>query len=478
MRESSSSHYEGHPNGRNLELARHLEATDYRNLGPLQVLDTVPSLRHGPNGIEQASFNVLPENITYYPAHVLQALAELHDEYNRSFAALVAKNQEFPRDYQFCLTGPDGTPVNRWTQIDMVGLPPSFLEESVNYSVSEVKEELRGNMFEIENSLAMYGLLQRMFDTNGEKSFFDRQFRASLDDVRKEFGMPIALLAVTDDKYEAMRMSEFGKRSGEKLTDEEVMEYSGFDTLMGPNEFAAHVAEMRRQGKDCGYLLYARTSDPVSKLKDPSVQVDHPLLSDPYYREIIKAYTLTMNIDNPSWDKNDRRRINDTKEHLPSIGMGFAVEPGFQYDESFWPRLREYLALNGVSQEDIESGKAWAHFKPMFNSYGAYGHFRGEIGKQSFVNAMIKTIEQRGPLILQREMKIPRVQSTNSNYPIELAYIHRNFFYHDGYKWRFLGGFNNGMPVGSTELKKGRVHGNGEAHWGLNLPKDFVIVSH
>lgn len=466
---------------RPLELATFIEEGEERDLGEIVVLDDLPSLKevHEKDGTvryEHARFNTLPDNVSEYPDNALVAIAQLHDEYNRSFAPLVEKNREFERDYQYCLTGPDGTPVNFFVQVDMVGLPHAYLAEAARRPVHEIREDLRNNMFEIENSLAMANLLEEMFRRRGEQSYFDMQFRASMDDIRAKFGMPIALLAVTEPKYEAMRLSEYGKKPGEDLTDEEVMAISGFDTLMGPEQFIQHIEEMKRQGKESGYLFYARTSDPVAKLKNPLLKVDHPLLSDPRYREIIKAYTLTMNIDNPDDDYRSGRLINDTKEHLPSIGMGFAINsPDFLEDPNFWPHLRAYLIGQGVSAEDVDSGKAMAHYKPMFTSYGAYGHGRGPVGKEAFINGLRKTIAERGPVILQREMKVPKIRNTNPSDGRAYAYIHRNFFYNDGFRFRFLGGFNNGMPVGSNEEKKGRIHGNGEAVWGENLPKGFWV---
>ncbi|NTU70180.1 hypothetical protein HGB13_05215, partial [bacterium] len=421
-----------------LELERYVEQPEIKNLGPLIVRDDIESLKHtvdanGSEKVERATFNVLPEHITYYPDTVLTSLAQLHAEYNVAFAPLIEKNREWDTDYQYCLQGPGGTPVNYFVQIDMVGLPHDFLNAAASQPIEVVLEQLRNNMFEIENSVAMYQLLGRMFsNTEGRPANGSRwgaTFREGLDVLRQKFNKPIALLAVTEQKNEAMRESEFGKAPGEPLTDEEVYTQSGFDTFMGPDEFAQHV---RENGGDSAYLLYVRSSHPTTKLKNPSIEIHHPLLGDADMRRIIKANTLTMNIDDPAWNPMDGRMINDTKEHLPTVGMGFPVyglpdlsDPAFNV---LINQFKAYLLTHGADPDKIDSGELAIHFKPMLASYGAYGHGKDILGRPSLWKQVAKEISRRGPYILQREMKNPKVVNINATDGRAYIYINRNFF--------------------------------------------------
>jgi hypothetical protein len=252
-----------------------------------------------------APFHALPEYRVRYPDVVVDALCQLYMEYNQAFAPLVEANREWEADYRHCIVG--DLPKNLWVQIDMVGLPQHFLDQAPSLDVGRVREMLRGAIFEIENSLAMYQLLERICG----RSEFCHRFRSSLDAVRRRHNMPIALLAVTQEKYGLMMGSEFGRDADESISDDEVFELTGFDRFFGPDEFRAHVAE---NAGGCRYLLYVRSSDPVLKLKKPDVVVEHPLLSDPQMRSIIKSHALTFSVDDPLMDCSCR--INDTKAYL------------------------------------------------------------------------------------------------------------------------------------------------------------------
>lgn len=249
-----------------LLLDEHIKMPTRAKLGHTKEADIRSSL---------SPFLFLPAYKIYYPDVVIEALGNLYTEYNRAFGCLIEKNREWDTDYQHCMMGPHGSPVNFAVQIDMVGLPQGFLETAADVSENDMREVLRHSIFEIENSLAMYQVMEYIFSSDSRDSFFKRQFRASLDEIRQRFGMPIALLAATDQKYEAMKESEFGKSPQELLSDAEVMQFSGFDRFFGQQEFREYLAYT--SGK-CNYLLYARTSDPVAKLKKPDVNVEHPLL--------------------------------------------------------------------------------------------------------------------------------------------------------------------------------------------------------
>lgn len=400
-----------------------------------------------------------PEHSTEYPPNIKEALGRLYSEYNESFGPLVEANREWDTDYQYCLTGPNGTPVNYFVQIDMVGLPNDYLNTAEAVGTDATEQDVRGRIFEIENSLAMTNLLSELFARNGEASQFKDRYHAALDEIRERFGKPIALLAATQPKFDAMRSSEFGKNEDEALGDDEVREMTGFDTFMGPEEFAAHVQE---RGGECDYLLYVRSSDPVAKLRDPNAQVDNPLLADDDMRRIIKANAITMNVDNPAWGPQDPRRINDTKAYLPMMGMAHPVYPDQGYDAE---EVSAYLERQGVDQEAIDSGKATVRSKPMGGTYGCYGHERGPFGGVAFANKLNKNMQLRGPYVIQPEMPIPQVDDPENG---TFVFIDRNFMSCTGEdnEPRFMAGFRSFMPTESQEAKKGRIHGSSTTVWG------------
>lgn len=424
-------------------------------------------------------FTVLPDYQIMYPGSVIKALAKLYREYNSAFTHLVEKNREWPTDYQYCMFGPNGSPVNFGVQIDMIGLPDGFLKDAVSMTPEEVCEALRMRIFEIENSLAMYQLLEQVCSQqNGEITFFKYRFRQSLNELRTRFGMPIALLAVTQKKYNAMLSSEFGKSQEENITDKEVRQLSGFDKFFGPSQFKAYLDE---NGGQCGYLLYARTSDPVAKLKNPEVEVEHPLLSNPKIRQIIKAHALTFNVDAPEMEPS--RRINDTKEYMPPIGMGYPI---FSDMDIFSPefaahlkRGKKYEDFNGnrlnplfsafLKQQKIDVGKVALgelelRAKPLKGVYGCYGHLSGSLAERKFRNELRRYMRQRSSgYLIQPEFAIPVIE--NSTDGRRFTYIDRNFLALTNGQVRFLGGFRSLMPVESQEAKMGRNHGNGSTVW-------------
>ncbi len=401
-------------------------------------------------------FSVLPGYKIEYPRTVIQALGNLYTEYNCAFRPLVELNREWETDYQYCLQS-DGTPINRWVQIDMVGLPTSFLQAASELDESRVREVLRGRIFELENSLAMYQLLEFIFSDDQQDTNFNRQFRSSLNALRVQHDKPIALLAVTDEKYQAMKASEFGKCNEDILTDAEVRTLSGFDRLFGPQAFLEYLAE---NDGNCEYLIYARTSDPVSKLRRPNTLVENPLLVDEDIRRIIKAHTLTFNLDNPSWSVGDSRRINDTKAYMPTLNMGYSV---YDFDDIESPNFETYLKSQDIPPSQIESGEVRLRAKPMQASYGGYGHERATKNNPRFLKDLRKNLRERGPYIIQPEMPIPiAINKTDGR---EYMYIDRNFFSTDGSNSKFMGGFRSLMPIISQEADRGRVHGNGSTVW-------------
>lgn len=421
-------------------------------------------------------FLTVPEYKIHYPTVVIHALEQLYAEYNAAFRPLIEANREWGTDYQHCMTT-EGAPFNGWTQVDMVGLPQGFLSAAPNYSESEIREVLRGKIFEIENSLAMYQLLERIFSEHGERTQWSTRFRTSLDDLRKRHGKPIALLAVTDEKYVAMKETEFGKRADEALSSDEVLALSGFDHFFGPQDFLEHVHA--RDG-NCDYLLFVRSSDPVDKLRKPEFAVEQPLLGDPRIRRIIKAHALTFNVDAP--DMEPSARINDTKEYMLTMDMAYPAETqddiltpefttylaqGKTYTDFTGERLSEkftaYLESQGINAENVRNGDTPLRGKPMKGTYGCYGHVTGTLRDGKFRNLLRTNLRKRGSYVIQPEMEAPVI--VNASDGRAYTYIDRNFFSTNGRDYQFIGGLRSLMPVDSPEAQKGRNHGNNSTVW-------------
>lgn len=435
------------------------------DLGPIKVRDDIQS-HMGP-------FKTLPQYRTVYPPVVIAALTELYQEYNGHFGPLADANREHATDYQHCVDR-TGQPLNRWVQIDMVGLPAGFLELASHFSVAEVKRALRHCIFEIENSLAMYQLLERVTPSD----LFRQTFRASLQELRDRFGKPIAILAVTPEKYEALLADEFGKWPGDPITDAEVRELSGFDRLFSPDQFRAHVAENDGESQ---YLLYVRSSDPTAKLKNLGLEVEHPLLSDPEMRRIIRANSVTFNIDDP--DSGPGQRINDTKAYMPPMGMAFVitketdlVTPEFlkhlqkgRLAEHFQgtrlqPEFVAYLEATGADPAAFATGERKIRAKPLKGTYGCYGHYTLDLtrgGKRR--GEWRKQLALRGEYVVQPELPSPFIVDPASGKTY--GYIDRNFFTMLKGVPVFMGGFRSMLPLASEEAQKGRFHGNRDTVW-------------
>jgi hypothetical protein len=413
-------------------------------LGAMATRTDIPS-GNGP-------YRVYPTYITHYPQSVIDALAALYLEYNRAFAPLVEANREWDTDYRYCME--DEGLVNYFVQIDMAGLAPEFLAQAAELPVEIVKEQLRFLIFEIENSIAVYPLLRNLFPRDPHPSYFLTRFDAVLAGIKKRHGQrPIALLAVTDEKYAAICKSEFGV-AGARVTDEEVRRLSGFDRLFGPDDFRRHVDETG--GSE--YLLYVRSSDPVSVLKDPTQSVEHPLLADETMRRIIKKHSLTLNIDAPGMSY--AKRINDTKGYMPWMGIAHPIEA---VHDLYGQPFRWFLRARGVNPDDVLSGEMKLRAKPAKGTYGCYGHYVGSM--TSGLPRKVKGgIQRRGPYMVQPELP-PYVVGDRAN-GAEYNAIDRIFFgIIRGGKPFFLQGFRSLMPVDSIEAQEGRNHGNVATVW-------------
>ncbi|MCR4322844.1 MAG: hypothetical protein NUV61_02040 [Candidatus Azambacteria bacterium] len=314
-----------------------------------------------------------------------------------------------------------------------------------------VCDVMRKNIFEIENSIAMYQLLERFFEKNGE-SRFRTGWRATLNDLRHQFGKPIALLAVTKQKHEAMLSSEFGLGVGESPSDADVLDLTGFDAFFGPEEFKQHLAS---NGGESEYLLFVRSSDPVSKLRNPEEETEDSILNDRNIRQVIKRNAITFNVDDPAWPVGDTRRINDTKWYMPPLGIAcpLGIDAKLNSDE-----VHTYLSNTlKVGRERM------LRFKPAQGAYGCYGHRRGSlITDRGLRSDLRRELRRRGSYMVQPELESPTAVDEHGR---GYAYIDRVFFAYISNKPTFIGGFRSFMPLDSEEAKFGRNHGSKDTVW-------------
>jgi len=392
------------------------------------------------------SLKTFPEYKVEYPRVVVDALADLYREYNRSFAPLIDANREWTTDYRFCKAAPGI--LNYFGQVDMLGLLQEHADPIEGGTVEAAREFLRYRIFEIENSLATYQLFERAFPNGSDDSFFSIRYRAALDRLRQRFDRPIALLAVTEEKYEAIRAVEFGKSAEERLSSAEVETLSGFQALLGPRDFRLDLARE--------YLLYVRCSDPIAKLKKPNYFVRQLLLGDERARQLVKERALTLNIDSP--EMQYQKRINDTKEYLVAMGMGHLVSCREDFES---PVFERYFLSQGMSLDDVTHHRIQLRAKPMKGAYGCYGHVRG-FANSEFFRRIRHEIASRGPYIIQPEMSYPMVRDrTGQVYTV----MDRVFFGMAEGSPTFLGGFRFLMPANSLEARRGRNHGHDDVIW-------------
>lgn len=384
-------------------------------------------------GVRKIEF--LPDYRVKYPQSVVDALAILFREYNMAFELLVSENREWDTDYQYAFQRPN-SPVNIMVQIDMVGLNDEYLKEAQKMDPVRVAQDLSRKIFEIENSIADYGYLKAV----------GVDIRPALNDIREQYGRPIALLATTARKYQEMRIAEFGEPSTGAVVDrEKVKDLSGFDVFWGPDEFQKY---LERNGA-CDYLLYVRSSAPKTQLRNPGVREAQPLLQNAKFRKVIRTNAITFNVDNPSSPLGARGRINDTKLYMPQIGMGYPV---YCITDLATSEFKNFL-------KEIGGEKPVVRAKPALESYGGYGQLRGPINPQ-FMSDLNLAMKMRGPYILQNEKPNTRIIDENGT---EFVYIDRNYLGWSKGNIIFLGGERTLMPAYSQEARSGRVHANDEA---------------
>ena len=381
-------------------------------------------------------FLFAPEYVTTVPLPVVNAIGELVEMNTDTFAHFVSRNTEGDRlAYQHTVVPQRGM-VEPFFQVDMVAINQQLLTDAPLLEPSEIVQQLKQTIFEFEPNLAMYELIQ----TFGGAGALGRNFRADLDILRQRHGKPIAILAPTKEKFAAVLFTEFGVHDSQEVSPETlrqiVQESSGFDTVLGPDDFINHLNE--RNG-DCDFLLYVRPSDPVAKLKDPTTTVDEPLLGDDQIRMIIRRNAITLIIDNPEWGMTDPRRIKDSKVALPLLGMGQSI------------RTANHLHL-------LDSGSGLLRAKPRAGVFGAYGQKIID-GKNEAHRAWLgEKIQKRGPYIVQPEME-PTMIVDPATAERFLA-MDRMFFSMVSGRSTFMGGIRILIPVESSNARNGRLHGS------------------
>lgn len=396
---------------------------------------------------------VFPDHQIKYPEKVIKALIKIYEETNNGFKSLIDLNREWSTDYQYCLN--THSPTNWIVQVDMCGLSEDLINRLSEMSCDQVEKIIRDRIFEVENSWAVYQILDRVCQRNDTLSFYGKQTRAMMDSIRTQFGMPIALLAVTEEKYIGMKATEFGKGPDEHLSQEEVFKLSGFDQFFGPVEFKNYLSS---NNGECNYLLYVRASDPIEKLKKPETKIEHPLLGDNEIRKIIKKNALTFNIDNPEWDNLDKRRINDTKWYMPDMEMAFPI---FNLDDLKTTGFANFLSNRGFGIEDLLLDKIIVRAKPAQGTFGCYGHLRGSLANGEFNSNLKKSLRNRGAYMIQIEQEAPVAKHLPTQE--EYAFIDRVFLGKIDGESQWMGGHREFLPCNSQEVKQGRLHGNKQA---------------
>lgn len=397
-----------------------------------------------------------------YPIKIKQALVEIVQEYNAEFANIINKVKISPQDYKYC----DGSnfPNSVGVQIDMVALSPEILAacENKDVSLKDIKLFLKRRMFEIENNLASSTFLNAM------NSIFTKSSRITLDRYRESTSKKVYILATTQNKYESIASGEFGKSSPDSVYDQKVLQESGFDGIMGPQEFITMINNNEELP-----LFYVRSSLDTCQLKNPNQARTSSLLDNPEYVKIIRQNSITPNVDYP----NSKRKTNDTKEYMTAMNMGYKVEsiedifnPIFlnilskpklkesMTSDVFNPKFVEFCKLAGVDIKNILDGTIKLRAKPNIESYGCYGHIREQFG-QRFVNQLVKELKSRGSYMIQPEMEI--MQLTNIYDGESYKCIDRNFLMADSNgEIKFVCGYRSHLNINTTEAKKNNIHGN------------------
>ena len=228
----------------------------------------------------------------------------------------------------------------------------------------------------------------------------------------------------------------------------------GFELFAGPERLIS----MYKNGTLGDYAWYVRASSPKNVLKNPKKE-EKTVLSDDGIRSVLKINSLTFNIDKPGCAWGDS--INDTKAYLPSLGIGFTCHKISDVirDGDITEELMSFLSSYPKKIRDTRLIRC----KPMYSTYGCYGHLRLDLSLSKHRRKLKEEIRRRGPYIIQPELKQKLVLNRKDNKIY--TYIDRIFFSWIDSNPCFAGGFRSFIPVDTEEAKNGRNHGNGNTVW-------------
>lgn len=451
-----------YPKSRLEELyAQHLEQS--HDLGKI-VEENCPHF-----GVSDQKTRMFEGGTTQYPDKVKQALIEIVQEYNIQFGKLLESTRKDPEEYKYC--DGDQFPTSLGLQIDMVALPPEVLEycSQDETSLQEIVVFLKRHIFEIENNLAGYNFLGAMCPQ------FTENLKTSIQKYREASGKKVYLLATTLEKYDSIKVGEFGQEDLEQIKDS-ILEQTGFDGLIGPEQFQ----QMVESGQEPP-LFYTRCSLDTSELRNPGKSDTAPsLLDNPKYVELIRQNTITPNVDYP----DSEVKTNDTKQYMEGMGLGYnansiedILDPEFVHflsnssnlpvtPEILNPKFVEFCRTRNIDPQKILDGEVELRAKPLQESYGCYGHLtQMKLGKK-FAKKLTKEIKKRGPYVIQPELDIMKV--TNKAESKKYLVIDRNFVMVDSDgEYKFVCGFRSYSPADSEEAKKNNVHGNRQTVYSI-----------
>lgn len=390
------------------------------------------------------SIHIVTDYKICYPEIICKAFEDLYVEYNMAFSVLVEANREWPKDYQYTLQ--DDFPYNFAVQIDTLGLDDNFLRAAVDKDRETVREELRRKILEIKNPIEIYQLLERIFETTSGDNGFKSGWHAALNELRRKHGKPIALLTVTDQKYYAIRKFKFGRqnsKNSKKLSDSEISKLFGFDIFFKPIDFQTYLSYKKEEFE---YLLFVRTSNPVSKLKNPKIGIKQSLLANPKTRRLIKKNAITFNIDNPEWPIGSYRRINKSKWYMPLLGMAFTLTREAEMDSA---EFDSYLEFYDIDPNEVRSGRKVLCFTPAYSTYGCRGHLRGVLTNKKLRKKLRREISKHGHYMIRPEMQMPVITIWGREY----TYMDRIFLAYIDCVPTFISGFRSLIPVTSAPDK-------------------------
>ena len=442
----------------------HYEESDLGNLTSvkldIQIGNTSSHLPNPTNEGRAAEIYTYPESVVKFPKRLLDAFSRFLVRYNRAFQLLAETNKEHESDYQYCFA--NGNFINRFVQVDFRTPTQSFLSRVDLLSDEELDEWVESNVFEAENNLARLPLLVGMFRRDQPESYFGKRYGLALDNIRNKFGMPIALVAVTEEKYVNILREEFGIQDATpetRLSHDFVRAISGYDMVIGPKE----AEELIRSGEMNNILVYGRTSPPLSALRNTELLKDlHvPLLDNPENRRILRAQSLTPNFDPYTADPN--AILNDTKAYQEALGIAFPVRT---LDDLSLTHTMEYLHRRRIEPEHYSMHEL--RLKPNLR-YGGYDHIREVPIGFPLPAELAREIEEAlkyGTHYAQVEVYPTRVRNRRNG---ELyRTIERGFFAIDGDKpedVHFLGSFGDMLLEDSVEAQKNTIHGQNDARW-------------